>query len=161
MDAIVHTGKTATRTVFFSGLTVVMALVGMVLVPFNIFVGVGLGAIFVVMAAVLANGRTVIENAAREPDIVQLCEMLNMMGGNITGLNTSTLTIDGVQELHSAEITVIPDRIETGTFFMNRCDYLDPALPWVGVKDSGKGVSLSRIGIRNLTRPKSIHLKTE
>lgn len=72
----------------------------------------------VVMAAVLANGRTVIENAAQEPDIIQLCEMLNMMGGNITGLNTSTLTIDGVQELHSAEITVIPDRIETGTFLM-------------------------------------------
>ncbi len=72
----------------------------------------------VVMAAVLAEGTTVIENAAREPDIVQLCEMLNMMGANITGLNTNTLTIEGVRELHSAEITVIPDRIETGTFLM-------------------------------------------
>ena len=72
----------------------------------------------VVMAAVLAKGTTVIENAAREPDIVQLCEMLNMMGANITGLNTNTLTIEGVHELHSAEITVIPDRIETGTFLM-------------------------------------------
>jgi len=72
----------------------------------------------VVMAAVLAKGTTVIENAAREPDIVQLCEMLNMMGANITGLNTNTLTIVGVHKLHSAEITVIPDRIETGTFLM-------------------------------------------
>ena len=72
----------------------------------------------VVMAAVLAEGTTVIENAAREPDIVQLCEMLNMMGANISGLNTSTLTIHGVSELYSTEITVIPDRIETGTFLM-------------------------------------------
>ena len=72
----------------------------------------------VVMAAVLAEGTTVIENAAREPDIVQLCEMLNMMGANISGLNTSTLTIGGVSELFPTEITVIPDRIETGTFLM-------------------------------------------
>ena len=69
-------------------------------------------------AAVLAEGTTVIENAAREPDIVQLCEMLNMMGANISGLNTSTLTIGGVSELFPTEITVIPDRIETGTFLM-------------------------------------------
>ena len=72
----------------------------------------------VVMAAVLAKGTSVIENAAREPDIVQLCEMLNMMGAKITGLNTNILTIDGVTELHPTEITVIPDRIEAGTFLM-------------------------------------------
>ena len=50
-------------------------------------------------------------------------------------------------------------RIETGTVFMNRCDYLDPALAWVGVKDSGRGVSLSRLAYEHLTRPKSFHLR--
>ncbi|MBZ0253992.1 MAG: aldehyde dehydrogenase family protein, partial [Candidatus Methylomirabilis sp.] len=50
---------------------------------------------------------------------------------------------------------------EAGTVFMNRCDYLDPALPWTGVKDSGRGAMLSRHGFLALTRPKSIHFKTE
>ncbi|RVC61872.1 aldehyde dehydrogenase, partial [Mesorhizobium sp. M4B.F.Ca.ET.088.02.2.1] len=47
----------------------------------------------------------------------------------------------------------------TGTVFMNRCDYLDPALVWTGVKDTGKGAALSAIGYDNLTRPKSFHLR--
>jgi len=51
------------------------------------------------------------------------------------------------------------DQIETGTVFMNRCDYLDPALAWTGVKDTGRGASLSRVGYETLTRPKSYHLK--
>jgi acyl-CoA reductase-like NAD-dependent aldehyde dehydrogenase len=51
-----------------------------------------------------------------------------------------------------------PD-IETGTVFMNRCDYLDPALAWTGVKDTGRGITLSRLGYDTLTRPKSFHLK--
>ncbi len=50
-------------------------------------------------------------------------------------------------------------RLESGTVYMNRCDYLDPALPWVGVKDSGLGCSLSRLGLQALTRPKSFHLR--
>ena len=50
-------------------------------------------------------------------------------------------------------------RIETGTVFMNRCDYLDPALCWTGCKDTGRGGALSVIGFHNLTRPKSYHLK--
>jgi acyl-CoA reductase-like NAD-dependent aldehyde dehydrogenase len=53
----------------------------------------------------------------------------------------------------------IGDRIETGTWFMNRCDYLDPALAWVGVKDSGRGCSLSKLQYGYLTRPKSFHLR--
>ena len=53
----------------------------------------------------------------------------------------------------------IGDRVETGTWFMNRCDYLDPALAWTGVKDSGRGCTLSRLGIEAFTRPKSFHLK--
>ena len=54
----------------------------------------------------------------------------------------------------------IGDRVETGTWFMNRCDYLDPALAWTGVKDSGRGCTLSRVGYETLTRPKSFHLRT-
>jgi acyl-CoA reductase-like NAD-dependent aldehyde dehydrogenase len=54
----------------------------------------------------------------------------------------------------------IGDQIATGTWFMNRCDYLDPALAWVGVKDSGRGCSLSPLGYEQLTRPKSFHLRT-
>lgn len=54
----------------------------------------------------------------------------------------------------------IGERIETGTWFMNRCDYLDPALAWVGVKDSGRGCTLSVVGYEHLTRPKSFHLRT-
>jgi acyl-CoA reductase-like NAD-dependent aldehyde dehydrogenase len=49
--------------------------------------------------------------------------------------------------------------VETGTWFMNRCDYLDPALAWTGVKDSGHGCTLSRVGYEQLTRPKSFHLR--
>jgi acyl-CoA reductase-like NAD-dependent aldehyde dehydrogenase len=54
----------------------------------------------------------------------------------------------------------IGDRVETGTWFLNRCDYLDPALAWSGAKDSGRGCSLSRLGYEALTRPKSFHLRT-
>ena len=53
----------------------------------------------------------------------------------------------------------IGDRVETGTWFLNRCDYLDPALAWTGVRDSGRGCSLSRLGYEALTRPKSFHLR--
>ena len=53
----------------------------------------------------------------------------------------------------------IGDALETGTVFMNRADYLDPALCWTGVKETGRGGSLSVIGFQNLTRPKSYHLK--
>jgi acyl-CoA reductase-like NAD-dependent aldehyde dehydrogenase len=55
----------------------------------------------------------------------------------------------------------IGDRVETGTWFMNRCDYLDPALAWTGVKDSGRGCTLSRVGYEQLTRPKSYHLRVK
>jgi acyl-CoA reductase-like NAD-dependent aldehyde dehydrogenase len=53
----------------------------------------------------------------------------------------------------------IGDRIETGTWLMNRCDYLDPALAWSGVKDSGRGCTLSKLGFGAFTRPKSYHLR--
>ena len=70
----------------------------------------------IAMAAATAEGTTIIENAAREPEIVQLCEYLNTMGACIRGIGTTRLTIDGVETLNSADIDVIPDRIEAGTF---------------------------------------------
>lgn len=72
----------------------------------------------VMMAAVLASGQTVIENAAREPEVVELARMLNEMGASIRDVGTSRITIDGVNELHPVEFTVMPDRIEAGTFIM-------------------------------------------
>lgn len=71
-----------------------------------------------VMAAVLAEGCTVIENAAREPEVVDLCNCLNAMGARIQGAGTPVLYIEGVKQLHGAEHTVIADRIEAGSFFV-------------------------------------------
>jgi len=68
------------------------------------------------MAAALADGRTVLANAAREPEITDLCDCLVAMGAQITGIGTDKITIDGVAKLHAAHHEVIPDRIETGTY---------------------------------------------
>ncbi len=68
------------------------------------------------MAAVLAEGKTVLENAAREPEVTDLAKLLIAMGAKITGLGTDQLTIEGVEALHGAEYEIIADRIETGTF---------------------------------------------
>jgi UDP-N-acetylglucosamine 1-carboxyvinyltransferase len=70
------------------------------------------------MAAVLADGKTVIHNAAREPEIIDLADLLNRMGGKITGAGTATIEIEGVARLHGARHSVLPDRIETGTYAM-------------------------------------------
>jgi len=70
------------------------------------------------MAAALADGTTVIENAAREPEIVDLAKCLISMGAKISGAGTNTLTIEGVSELFGSEYSVMPDRIETGTFLV-------------------------------------------
>src|SRR5712692_475555 len=72
----------------------------------------------VLMAAVLADGETVLENAAREPEVTDLVEMLRKMGAEICGDGTATLRIRGVEKLHGTEHTVIPDRIEAGTFLL-------------------------------------------
>src|SRR3954468_14559006 len=69
-----------------------------------------------VMAAALAKGRTVLENAAREPEVEELALVLNKMGAKIQGAGTSVITIQGVDELHPIEHAIIPDRIEAGTF---------------------------------------------
>ena len=80
-------------------------------------------------------------------------EAIGLMNDSDYGLTASVWTSD----LEAAEH--IGDQIETGTVFMNRADYLDPALAWTGVKDTGKGATLSRVGFETLTRPKSYHLR--
>ncbi len=82
-------------------------------------------------------------------------EAIELMNDSPFGLTASIWTRD-----REAAIA-IGDRVDTGTWFMNRCDYLDPALAWVGIKDSGRGCTLSSVGYEYLTRPKSYHLRTE
>jgi acyl-CoA reductase-like NAD-dependent aldehyde dehydrogenase len=80
-------------------------------------------------------------------------EAVRLMNDSPYGLTAAVWTADAEAAL------AIGARVETGTWFMNRCDYLDPALAWVGVKDSGRGCTLSRVGYEHLTRPKSYHLR--
>lgn len=81
------------------------------------FPKVSVGATHVLlMAAALANGDTIIENAAREPEVVDVANCLNAMGAKISGIGTNTMKITGVTSLHGATHEVLPDRIETGTF---------------------------------------------
>ncbi|MDP9686784.1 UNVERIFIED_ORG: acyl-CoA reductase-like NAD-dependent aldehyde dehydrogenase [Pseudomonas mohnii] len=82
-------------------------------------------------------------------------EAVALMNDSEFGLSASIWTRD----LAAAER--LGEQIETGTLFMNRCDYLDPALAWTGVKNSGRGVTLSRLGYEHLTRAKSFHLRHE
>ena len=81
-------------------------------------------------------------------------EAVHHMNDSRFGLSASIWTRDEEAAL------ALGDLIQTGTWFMNRCDYLDPALAWVGVKDSGRGCTLSAVGYEHLTRPKSFHLRT-
>jgi acyl-CoA reductase-like NAD-dependent aldehyde dehydrogenase len=81
-------------------------------------------------------------------------EAIALMNDSPYGLTAAIWTMDEAAALS------IGDRVETGTWFMNRCDYLDPELAWTGVKDSGRGCTLSALGFAYLTRPKSFHLRT-
>src|SRR6188472_4673916 len=91
-----------------------------------------LGTDNVMMAAVLADGVTVVEGAACEPEVVDLASFLNKMGAKIEGAGTERLTIEGVPELHGAEHDIIPDRIEAGTFL-------------VAGAIGGKGITIKRV----------------
>ncbi len=82
-------------------------------------------------------------------------EAIHLMNDSQYGLTASVWTQDEEMALG------IGEQIHTGTFFMNRCDYLDPALAWTGVKNSGRGCTLSSMGYEALTRPKSFHLKSK
>ena len=81
-------------------------------------------------------------------------EAIELMNDSEYGLTAAIFTQD-----ENAAIE-IGNRVETGTWYMNRCDYLDPALAWTGVKKSGRGCTLSSVGFEHMTRPKSFHLKT-
>ena len=82
-------------------------------------------------------------------------EAIKLMNDSQYGLTASVWTRDLDAALH------IGNQVETGTFFMNRCDYLDPELAWTGIKNSGRGCTLSKLGYEALTRPKSFHLRRE
>ncbi|KAI5449026.1 hypothetical protein NCC49_005676 [Naganishia albida] len=87
-------------------------------------------------------------------------EALQLMNDSPYGLTASIwteITAPGAADAFE----MFAQELETGTVFLNRCDYLDPALAWTGVKDSGRGVSLSKFGYDQLTRPKSIHMKVK
>src|SRR5437763_261900 len=97
-----------------------------------------LGTDNVMMAAALAEGTTVIEGAAQEPEVVDLANFLNKMGAKIEGAGTRRLIIEGVKELHGAEHDIIPDRIEAGTFL-------------IAGAICGKGVTVRRVNREHLT----------
>ena len=80
-------------------------------------------------------------------------EAVDLMNDSDFGLTAAVWTEDADAAL------ALGQRVNTGTWFMNRCDYLDPALAWVGVKDSGRGCTLSVVGYEHLTRPKSFHMR--
>jgi acyl-CoA reductase-like NAD-dependent aldehyde dehydrogenase len=80
-------------------------------------------------------------------------EAIHLMNDSDFGLTASLWTQD------AQAAAAVGARIETGTIYMNRCDYLDPALCWTGCKDTGRGASLSVLGYHSVTRPKSYHLK--
>ena len=126
------------------------------------------------MAASLADGTTVLENAAREPEIIDLADCLSAMGAKIAGAGTDTITIEGVRQLHGGSHTIIPDRIETGTFMvaaaatggkvrLRNTDpaYLDAMLE--KLRESGAEISTGE-GCLTLDmrgrRPKAINLTT-
>ncbi|MBA6414621.1 UDP-N-acetylglucosamine 1-carboxyvinyltransferase [Colwellia sp. 6M3] len=125
------------------------------------------------MAAALADGVTIIENAAREPEIVDLANCLNSMGAIVLGAGTDTLTITGVEKLQGESYSVMPDRIETGTFLVAaavtqgkvRCLNTDPkALDAVLSKLQEAGASITTgddwIELEMTSRPKAVNIRT-
>lgn len=133
-----------------------------------------LGTDNVMMAATLAEGVTVIEDAAAEPEVVDLANFLNKMGAKITGAGTPTIVIEGVKELHGATHEVIPDRIEAGTFLVaaaiagrevtlrrvqpQHLDAVISALNDSGFKTSNAGSALT---LHGNGAPKALNLTTE
>ncbi|NMP30168.1 UDP-N-acetylglucosamine 1-carboxyvinyltransferase [Thalassotalea sp. M1531] len=125
------------------------------------------------MAAALAEGTTIIENAAREPEIVDLAQCLNAMGAKVSGAGSDMLTIEGVEKLHGAKYSVMADRIETGTFLVAaavtqghiKCNNTDPkALDAVLSKLQEAGADITTgddwIELSMTSRPKAVNIKT-
>lgn len=113
------------------------------------------------MAAVFAEGVTIIENAAEEPEIVDLANFLNKMGANIKGAGTDTIRIEGVKELKGAEHTVIPDRIEAGTFMVAAAMTGGNVLIENVIVDHIRSVvaKLTECGIKITEEPKGLRVK--
>ncbi|MCG7757259.1 MAG: UDP-N-acetylglucosamine 1-carboxyvinyltransferase, partial [Nitrosomonas sp.] len=125
------------------------------------------------MAATLAEGTTILENAAREPEIIDLANCLKAMGAKIQGAGTDIITIEGVPSLHGAEHTVMPDRIETGTFLVaatatggeihlkntdaHLLDAVLDKLTEAGARIDSNG---NWINLKMHTKPKSVNVRT-
>ena len=121
------------------------------------------GTANIVMAAVLAKGRTIIYNAACEPYIQQLCHLLNRMGAHITGIASNLLTIEGVDELHGAEHTILPDMIEVGSF-IGMAAMTGSELNIKNVSYENLGIipdSFRRLGIKLEQRGDDIHVPAQ
>ncbi len=125
------------------------------------------------MAAVLADGITVLENAAREPEVVDLAQCLIAMGAKIEGAGTDKIVIEGVDQLHGARYSVMPDRIESGTFLVAaastgghitltgaRADTLDNVLEKLREAGAVIDVVEDRISLVMTTRPRAVNLRT-
>ncbi len=126
------------------------------------------------MAAALAEGRTVLENAAREPEVVDLADFLNAMGARVSGAGTDSIVIDGVERLGGCEHSVLPDRIETGTYLVaaamtggrvrvrdTRADLLEPVL--AKLRECGAKVATGDDWIEvdmQGKRPRSVNIHT-
>ena len=125
------------------------------------------------MAATLAEGVTVLENAAREPEVVDLAHCLNSMGAQIKGAGSDTITILGVDRLHGAAHRIMPDRIESGTFLVaaaaaggsitldgTRSDLLENVLEKLHEAGASIQVAGSTISLQMRGRPKSVNVRT-
>jgi UDP-N-acetylglucosamine 1-carboxyvinyltransferase len=127
------------------------------------------------MAAALAEGKTVLENAAKEPEVVDLAECLNKMGANITGAGTDVITIIGVEKLHGAEHGIVCDRIEAGTYMVAaamtggevklhnaRADLLDAVIE--KLREAGAEVKVSKtentITVKSNGKLKAVNIRT-
>ena len=127
----------------------------------------------ILMASVLARGETQIENAAKEPEIVQLCEMLNQMGANIIGIGTDKITVNGVDKLHPVDIDVIPDRIEAGTYLiagatmgditLNNCNpkHLNDVINKLKLSGANITSTENSVSIEKIDTIKAVDLTTE
>jgi len=127
----------------------------------------------ILMASVLARGETQIENAAKEPEIVQLCEMLNQMGANIIGIGTDKITVNGVDKLHPVDIDVIPDRIEAGTYLiagatmgditLNNCNpkHLNDVINKLKLSGANITSTENSVSIQKIDTIKAVDLTTE
>lgn len=127
----------------------------------------------IIMAATLAEGDTIIENAAEEPEIVDLANFINKMGGKIRGAGTNTIKIRGVQKLEPVEHTVIPDRIEAGTFMLAAAvtqgdivvenvivDHLKPLIAKLIEAGCEVDAADSSIRVIGKQRPRAVNIKT-